>query len=732
VLPASLKKNNTMNEMYSNFIETKGYTPDLQECIESSVEKLIHCRTNFNQPGMLLGKIQSGKTRTFIGIIALAFDREYDICVIFTKGTKALAEQTMKRLDNEFYHFVESDEVKVYDIMSLPPLTAYIKQQKLIFIVKKETNNLNHLVDLFSNNPDLSQKRVLFIDDEADFASIGFKRDRNATDGFSMNVLAQKINAIRQGFENNYSFLQVTATPYSLYLQPDGNIELNSDVFEPIKPAFTSLVPIHDAYIGGQQYFEESQDPNSLYSKLYVRVPDNEILVLDRRDQRYINNITTTPNLTVFRTAIMNFLVGGSIRILQNELNGKKYKCSFIIHTSTNRARHQWQIELVEALLNRLTELAGEQNNELNELIEKSYLDLSESISLSGEITPLLKDVISKVYEAIRDGFVGVTKINSENQIAALLDRNGQLRLDNPFNIFVGGQILDRGITIDNLIGFFYGRNPNTFQQDTVLQHSRMYGARALKDMTVTRLYTSSRIYNALFSMHAFDSALREAFESGIHNGDDSVVFVERDSQGIIRPCAPNKILITSTHTIRPHSRFLPVGFQTKARTHIQGTINQIEQIILECANNNIEQPFIIDVNTVYRIIDLINSTFEYEDRHENSGLEWDYITFKAILRRLQANISNPDLQGKIYCYVQTNRSISRKKNNGLTFSDAPDDGNTDRRIAKSVSSESACLILLKQNGLKDNGWRDAEFWWPILMTPLNSRPAVFASETMN
>jgi hypothetical protein len=721
-----------MNEMYNNFIETKGYTPDLQECIESSVEKLIHCRTNFNQPGMLLGKIQSGKTRTFIGIIALAFDREYDICVIFTKGTKALAEQTMKRLDNEFYHFVESDEVKVYDIMSLPPLTAYIKQQKLIFIVKKETNNLNHLVDLFSNNPDLSQKRVLFIDDEADFASIGFRRDRNATDGFSMNVLAQKINAIRQGFENNYSFLQVTATPYSLYLQPDGNIELNSDVFEPIKPAFTSLVPVHDAYIGGQQYFEESQNPNSVYSKLYVRVPDNEIVVLDRRDQRYINNITTTQNLTVFRTAIMNFLVGGSIRILQNELNGKKYKCSFIIHTSTNRARHQWQIELVEALLNRLTELAGKQNDELNELIEKSYLDLSDSINLSGETAPLLKDVILKVYEAIRDGFVGVTKINSENQIAALLDRNGQLRLDNPFNIFVGGQILDRGITIDNLIGFFYGRNPNTFQQDTVLQHSRMYGARALKDMTVTRLYTSSRIYNALFSMHSFDSALREAFESGIHNGDDSVVFVERDSQGAIRPCAPNKILITSTHTIRPHSRFLPVGFQTKARTHIQGTINQIEQIIMECSSNNIEQPFIIDLNTVYRIIDLINSTFEYEDRHENSGLEWDYITFKAILRRLQANVSNPELQGKIYCYVQTNRNISRKKNNDLTFSDAPDDGNTDRRIAKSVSSESACLILLKQNGLKDNGWRDAEFWWPILMTPLNSRPAVFASETMN
>lgn len=721
-----------MSEMYNDFIETKDYSTDLQECIENTVDYLTNSRTNFNNPGMLLGKIQSGKTRTFIGIIALAFDRGYDICVIFTKGTKALAEQTLKRLDSEFFQFIENDEVKVYDIMSLPPLTPYIKQQKLIFIVKKETNNLDHLVNLFVNNPDLSQKRVLFIDDEADFASVGFKRDRTAQDGISMNVLAQKINSIRQGFENNYSFLQVTATPYSLYLQPDGAIELNSDVFEPIKPAFTSLVPIHDAYIGGQQYFEESQEPESPYSKLYIRVPDNEIDILNRRDQRYLNNITTTPNLSVFRTSILNFLVGGAIRIIQNEVNRKRYKCSFIIHTSTTRDRHQWQVELVEALLNRLTELAADDSQELKDLIEISYKDLAESIELNNDTPPSLEQVEQKVFEALRDGYVGVTKINSENQIAALLDRSGQLRLDNPFNVFVGGQILDRGITIDNLIGFFYGRNPNTFQQDTVLQHSRMYGARSSKDMAVTRLYTSNRIYNALLSMHEFDTALREAFEDGIHNGDDSVVFVERDAQGIIRPCAPNKILITSTHTIRPHSRFLPVGFQTKARTHIQNTISEIDRILNDASNGNFAQPFLIDVETVYHLIDLINSTFEFEERHENKGLEWDYLTFKAILRRLQKNIHSQDLQGKIYCYVQTGRNLSRKKNNGLTFSDAPDDGNTDRRIARSVANETACLILLKQTGLKDNGWRDAEFWWPVLMTPLNSRPAVFASETMN
>ncbi|MRX40131.1 hypothetical protein GJU43_12660 [Flavobacterium sp. LC2016-23] len=721
-----------MSQMYNTFIVSKDYSTDLQECIEKTVDELTKRRTNFNDPGMLLGKIQSGKTRTFIGIIALAFDRGYNICVIFTKGTKALAEQTIKRLDNDFFQFIENDELKVYDIMSLPPLTPYIKQQNLIFIVKKETNNLDHLVNLFVNNPDLAQKKVLFVDDEADFASVGFKRDQNTQSGISLNVLAQKISLIRQGFENNYSFLQVTATPYSLYLQPQGELELNSDIFEPIKPAFTSLVPIHDAYIGGQQYFEESQNIESPYSKLYIRVPDNEIEVLNRRDQRYINNIISTPNLFVFRTAIINFLVGGTIRILQNELNQKKYKCSFIIHTATTKSIHQWQIELVEALLFSLTELASSNSKELKDLIKISYLDLAESIAMNGDNSLTLKEVSTKVIEVLNNKYVGVTKINSENQITALLDRNGQLRLDNPFNIFIGGQILDRGITIDNLIGFFYGRNPNTFQQDTVLQHSRMYGARSSKDMSVTRLYTSNRIYNALLSMHEFDSALRNAFEDGIHNGDNSVVFVERDAQGIIRPCAPNKILITSTQTISPHSRFLPIGFQTKSKTHIQNTIAEIDNILSEASNGNFQQPFLLEIEKVYKVIDLINSTFEYGERHENKGIEWDYITFKAIFRRLQANILNKDLEGKIYCYVQTNRNLSRKKNNGLTFSDAPDDGNTDRRIAKNIASETACLIILKQNGLKQNGWRDAEFWWPVLMTPQNSRPAVFARETIS
>ena len=62
---------------YSGFLEKKrdgspAYGPDEQACIEHTVAKL---RTaDATKPIILLGKIQSGKTKAFLGIAALAFD----------------------------------------------------------------------------------------------------------------------------------------------------------------------------------------------------------------------------------------------------------------------------------------------------------------------------------------------------------------------------------------------------------------------------------------------------------------------------------------------------------------------------------------------------------------------------------------------------------------------------------------------------------------------------------
>ena len=85
-------------EFYNTLIATRKDSEGLQNKMEETVQKFLENETDMNKPGMLLGKIQGGKTGAFIGIIALAFDNDYDMAIILTKGTKALARQTYARL----------------------------------------------------------------------------------------------------------------------------------------------------------------------------------------------------------------------------------------------------------------------------------------------------------------------------------------------------------------------------------------------------------------------------------------------------------------------------------------------------------------------------------------------------------------------------------------------------------------------------------------------------------
>jgi hypothetical protein len=76
--------------------------------------------------------------------------------------------------------------------MTMPDtLAGYELSQKLIFIAKKQSDNIYRLQALFQTTyPQLARKRVLIIDDKADFASVGFRR--TAAKGVVINVTARQ------------------------------------------------------------------------------------------------------------------------------------------------------------------------------------------------------------------------------------------------------------------------------------------------------------------------------------------------------------------------------------------------------------------------------------------------------------------------------------------------------------------------------------------------------------
>jgi len=716
----------TKGNLYNKLVETRKDSEELQRRMEETVQKFLEHDTDMNKPGMLLGKIQGGKTRAFIGIIALAFDNDCDMAIILTKGTKALARQTYARLKRDFRDFIDDDMVRVYDIMLNVPerLPGFILKQKLIMIVKKEKNNLEKIIRMIVQTyPDLSQRKILIIDDEADFASLGFTKRQGKVE---LRTIASQIDELRKKVKKS-DFLEVTATPYSLYLQPEDTTVPTKEgpfVFEPLRPMFTVLLPIYEGYVGGDFFFQESKEEGSIARYVYKEVPIEELDALKRENRKVfkIEDALTHKRIQALRSGILNFIVGACIRRMQQQrLGRRKERYSFVVHTERVRETHDWQVEVVAKLNELLMYCATHDLPLLSKLVRESYDDLSESISLMGT-PPEYDDVFQEVLTALRDDYLMIVKVNSDSEAEQLLDDNGELELNAPLNVFIGGQILDRGVTIRNFIGFYYGRRPGRFQQDTVLQHSRIYGNRPREDLAVTRFYTAHGIYSILERINEFDNALREAFEKGANAG---VVFIRKDSSNKIIPCNPNKISISSTTTLKPGMRMLPIGFQTDYIKYIKDTIEEIDRVVFDKMPDGTGKPFAMELSTANLVIDMIAETLVME-----SDWDWDWDVFKSCMEYFSKNTKNNETRSKIWCLVRTGRELSRVKEMDGSFSDAPDTGSTDIDPARKIAVDIPALILIRQNGSVEKGWRGHPFWWPVLIAPQRTATMIFADQT--
>jgi hypothetical protein len=712
---------------YDQLAVKRGDDPELMAKVEEAVKELTDGQTSVRSPGVLLGKIQSGKTRAFLGIAARSFDRGYDIVVILTKGTKSLTRQTLTRVKDDFREFIAADEIQVHDIMSLPSLTPYELNQKLVLIVKKEDDNLDRLLDAFKNKyPELQTKRVLIVDDEADLASVCFRKGKDGVVG--VGTISKQIDQLREMVPDS-DFLQVTATPYSLYLQPEDDVVVNGSLlFKPRRPKFTVILPTHSKYVGGDYYFERSEDPESPAYYFYSEVPLDEREALkggarkggDRRRLK-IENVLSEKRARVLRDAIFTFIVAGAIRRLQSKAAKERpQKYSFLFHTEQARKSHEWQEEVATAIRNALVAEAKEDSPRFNELLQRAFADLQRSVQLEGTPLPSFNDVKAEVVKALVGGQLMITKVNSNTDIAELLDpEDGQLKLRTPFNMFIGGQILDRGITINNLIAFYYGRNPKKFQQDTVLQHSRMYGVRSMADLAVTRFYAPQHVYQIMRKIHQFDVALREAFESGAH--DRGVYFIQKDAQNRLIPCSPNKLMFSEVVSIRPGRRMLPIGFQTVAKTNGAKNLAKLDKRVEQLLGENQQEPVLIPIEEAVNLLELAYANLEFDDAGDD-----DRKAHIAALEHLSRTCKKADLQGKVWLLAATDRKVTRYREEGR-FSNAPDT-KQQADMATAKAEDIPVLMLMRQNGEEANGWRDLPFWWPVIVPPRAAVTSVFAA----
>ncbi|NFO15629.1 hypothetical protein FDB34_15855 [Clostridium botulinum] len=712
-------------EYYTKKCEETGYSKELKQCIEEACSYCIeNIQTNSingdryykgDHPLMLFGKIQSGKTRAFTGLMALAFDNNFDYVFILTKNSKALVEQTYKRMRKEFKYFINEDKVDINDIMKLQDeLTPYELEKKLIFIAKKQKDNLNRICDFINDYMIDGTKNCLIIDDEADTTGIGFEKEKD-TDEFNLRTVAAEVDNIR-GSLDGYVFVQVTATPYALYLQPN----FDSTEIKPIKPSKTVLVPSGVDYIGGEYYFIKANEGGNPGNYIFEEVDDDEqeIASAQKTDNRRFKEeeiLIREDRLPVFRRGLINFIVGGCV-LKKNGIN-KKY--AYVLHTATAVNAHTRLANITKILIDNIKECKPEHEQYIYKLLEESYRDIKSSTIAFGYKMPSFEEVKNEFFNAFTKGYIKISVINSKDDINKYLDEDtGELKLRTPFSIFVGGQILDRGITIPNMVGFYYGRNPKTMQQDTVMQHSRMFGYRGKDLLSITRFYTTRKIYESMVKITEVDSALREDIEN--NRFEDGVYFIEKnktnsDTAKII-PCSPSKISASNIAYLKPYARILPVGFTPKAKAISDKVVSEINRLLDEVINRDERGSVTISVSYVEEILREIYKSLNADKDTKRFVTEDRMI---SILRYLAKE------NNKCNLIVRRDREMSKIRANG-TYIDSPDNGQDERVIAKKVSKEIPTLILLHQKG-NDKEWKYREFWWPIIVVPKEASRTVYS-----
>ncbi len=707
-----------MIKFYESLCEKRNDSKELQTCVKNVVAKLEHADAA-DRPGLLLGKIQAGKTNAFLGIIAKAFDHDYGIAIVLTKGTKTLAQQTVKRISRDFSDFIAQDHVFVFDIKTAPDeLTRAELKRKLVIVSKKEVHNLDRIHKFFANKKysTMLDRRVLIVDDEADMTSIRFTRKKGEED-YDQGSIAREMDKLRRDLKR-VSFLQVTATPYALYLQPE-NYEQGSgtEIFQPKRPAFTELLPIHDAYVGGDDYFGGHAATDPRYY-LFVEVKEEEQNALRTGDGRGIrqDRLWTSVNIAALRRSLVTFLLAVVVRRWQQEkANQQLQKYAMVMHNDTHRAAHGWQQLVTKNLREAFEEAAEKDDPRLRAMVKDAYSDLSRSVTADGGKMPALEYAYDAVEALISDGELNIQCVNSDVQLEPILDPDtAELKLRTQANLFIGGSILDRGITIKNLIAFYYGRNPKKMQADTVLQHSRMYGARDRRDLAVTRFYTSRPVYDKLSQINGVEVALRQAFENGAH--ESGVVFIQNDASKGIVPCSPSKVSLSDVVAMKGNDFLLPSGFDTDFAGRLAKCVSKIDGMIpKDCVDTDRFKE--VPIELALAIIETIRPSIVFPE-----GAEFDWDAMISIFRYQASKTAN-----HVLLIASTDRTLSKSASGDKSGTSVV--GAKLRDIVRNPSRKLPALILLRQIAGPGLKWKAGPFWWPIIASPAQSLPCLFASK---
>jgi hypothetical protein len=350
-----------------------------------------------------------------------------------------------------------------------------LKGQRHVVFCKKNGSDLRKLIEKIGKVP-----KIIIIDDEADYASPNAKV--NSGTKTPINDLITQLRG------DTGIYIGVTATPARLDLNNTFDNDSNLWVNFPPYSKYT-----------GQDIFFPLEGPVNYYRTL---LPDSG------SDPKYA------------RQALFSFLVNTAYLNLYVNAAEKNY--SMLVHTSGKKEDHKSDWNTVhDTLVALVTQDAAN-----FEKYTRYIWDLAKERYPDADTDNVTKYILENIPRH------AIIILNSERDW-----KDNSSAATNPtslFTIIIGGNIVSRGVTLDNLLSMFFTRDvQHKIQQDTYIQRARMFGSRGdyLRFFELTIPQSLYLDWHRCFVFHRLAlAAIREGHGSVVWLGDHRVQVVANSS----------------------------------------------------------------------------------------------------------------------------------------------------------------------------------------------------------
>jgi hypothetical protein len=563
--------------------------------------------------GLVLGYVQSGKTTSFMSVIAKGADVGYRLFIVMSGITDNLRSQTQARLEEALvgdlhakWHLLTSLDSDFNLSGNAANLLAN-PEQRLLAVVKKNPYRLRRLMTWLDSAGELALRNcpILLIDDEADQASIdvGKKGRTSKINGRILQILSKP----------KAGYVAYTATPFA-------NMLIDPKYPEGLYPRdFIVDLPRSPDYFGPERIFgrealtpeeEDSAVTDGLDIIRHVldsHLPD----VQPPRGKGAVYG--WTPVLTdSLREAVSWFVLATAARRARGV--GNKHS-SMLVHTSMLAEAHFRLAVPIKQLIDDWRGHLASSADPLWHQLEAHWEAEADRVPPEEGLTRL---AWSDVQPHIRD-VADETRIVIDNFRAT--DRLNYPRDEAVTAIVIGGNTLSRGLTLEGLVCSYFARGASAY--DTLLQMGRWFGyRRGYADLV--RIWMTGALESWFFDLATIEQEIRneiKRYEEGAELVTPAQLPVRIRTHPLMRITAANKMGgAVALRISYGNTRQQTILFHHKDKGWLQNNLSATQRLLATVAasavagGNRDGRPFFKDVSSA----DVLTFLADYQ-MHESA-----------------------------------------------------------------------------------------------------------------